>query len=74
MRELVNLLFQDPTVYKVFPGGSVVKNQSANAGDTGSISRLARSPGRGNGIHSSILAWKIPWIEDPGGLHGVTKS
>ena len=21
--------------------------------------------------HSSILAWKIPWIEDPGGLHSV---
>ena len=25
-------------------------------------------------IHSSILAWKIPWIEEPGGLHGVTES
>ena len=27
--------------------------------------------------HSSILAWKIPWTEDPGGLHtvhGVAKS
>ena len=26
--------------------------------------------------HSSILAWKIPWIEEPGGLQsmGVTKS
>ena len=32
-----------------FPGGSVVKNLSANAGDTGSISRLGRSPGGGNG-------------------------
>ena len=21
--------------------------------------------------HSSILAWKIPWIEDPGGLHSI---
>ena len=20
--------------------------------------------------HSSILAWKIPWMEEPGGLHG----
>ena len=28
MKELVNLLFQDPTVYKGFPGGPVVKNQS----------------------------------------------
>ena len=25
-------------------------------------------------IHSSILAWRIPWIEEPPGLHGVTKS
>ena len=27
--------------------------------------------------HSSILAWEIPWIEEPGGLesvHGVTES
>ena len=21
--------------------------------------------------HSSILAWEIPWTEEPGGLHGV---
>ena len=28
-------------------------------------------------IHSSILAWKIPWTEEPGGLdlvHGVAES
>ena len=25
-------------------------------------------------IHSSILAWRIPWTEEPGGLHGVRKS
>ena len=24
--------------------------------------------------HSSTLAWKIPWTEEPGRLHGVTKS
>ena len=26
--------------------------------------------------HSNILAWKIPWIEEPGGLHsmGITKE
>ena len=22
--------------------------------------------------HSSILAWRVPWTEEPGGLHGVT--
>ena len=24
--------------------------------------------------HSSTLAWRIPWREEPGGLHGVAKS
>ena len=32
-----------------FPGGSVVKNPSANAGGAGSISGSGRSPGKGNG-------------------------
>ena len=32
-----------------FPGGTVVKNLPANAGDAGSVPRLGRSPGVGNG-------------------------
>ena len=24
--------------------------------------------------HSSILAWEIPWTEEPGRLHGAAKS
>ena len=24
--------------------------------------------------HSSVLAWRIPWTEEPGGLHRVKKS
>jgi len=32
-----------------FPGGSVIKNLPANAGDVGSIPELGRSPGEGNG-------------------------
>ena len=27
--------------------------------------------GEGNVTHSSILAWKIPWIEEPGGLQSM---
>ena len=34
---------------KGFPGGSVVKNSPANAGDVGLILGLGRSPGVGNG-------------------------
>ena len=52
-----------------FPGSLVVKNLLVNVGDLGSISGLGRSPGEGNGnIHSSILAWELPWTEEPGGL------
>ena len=43
----------------------------ANAGDARdvvSILGTGRSPGEGNGDHSSILAWKIPWTEEPGEL------
>ena len=34
---------------KCFPGGSVIKNPPANAGDTGLVPGLGRSPGEGNG-------------------------
>ena len=31
-------------------------------------------PEKGMVTHSSILAWRMPWTEEPGGLHGVAKS
>ena len=46
-----------------FPGGSEVKASASNEGDPGSIPGSGRSPGEGNAIHSSILAWRIPWTE-----------
>ena len=54
-----------------FPDGSVVKNPPTNAGDAGSIPGSGRSPGDGNGNHSSILAWRIPWMEELGGLQST---
>jgi len=36
-------------------------------GDPGSIPGLGRSPEEENG-NSRILAWGIPWTEEPGGL------
>ena len=47
--------------------GDSVKNPPANTGDTGSIPRLGRFPGEGNGYPPSILAWEIPWTEEPSG-------
>ena len=48
----------------------VVKNLPANAGDgrgVGAIPGSRRSPGGEHGIHSNILAWRIPRTEEPGG-------
>ena len=46
-------------------GGSDGKASAYNVGDLGSIPGLGRSPGEGNDNLSSILAWKIPWMEEP---------
>ena len=47
----------------------MVKNLPAIAGVTGSISGLGRSPGvYGMETHSGIIAWEIPWAQEPGGL------
>ena len=53
------------------PCNSVSKEFACNSGDPGLIPRLGRSPGEGNGNHSTILAWTIPWREEPGGLQSV---
>ena len=52
------------------PGGSDGKASVYNAGDPGSIPGLGRSSGEGNS-HSSTLAWKIPWAEEPGRLQSM---
>ena len=54
-----------------FPGDSVVKDPPANARDTGSIPGLGRSPGEGNGNPIRVLAWEIPWTEEPGELQSM---
>ena len=49
----------------------VKKKSTCNAGDIGdegSIPGLGRSPEEEIETHSSILAWVIPWTEEPGGL------
>ena len=55
-----------------FPSGSVIKNLLANTGTAGD---LGSTPGLRRTLeeiemetHSRILAWKIPWVEEAGGL------
>ena len=60
-----------------FPGGSDGKESASSAGDLGSVPELGRSPGEGNATHSSMaphsstVAWKIPWMEEPGRLQSM---
>ena len=54
-----------------FSGDSDSKESACNAGDLGSVPGLGRSPGEGNGSHSSIIAWRIPWTEELGELQSM---
>ena len=49
-----------------FPVRSDGKEPACNEGDLGSIPRLGRSLEKIMATHSSILAWRIPWTEEPG--------
>ena len=57
-----------------FPSSSEVKASACNAGD------WVRSLGQEGPLekematHSSILAWRIPWMEDPGGLQSTVSQ
>ena len=51
-----------------FSGGSDSKESACNIGELGSIPGSGRSPGEGNGYRFHILAWRISWTEEPGGL------
>ena len=51
----------------------MVKTLPARAGDVDLILGLGRSLEKEMATHSNILAWEIPWTEEPGGL-GVAKE
>ena len=55
----------------LFSAGSMVKTPPANAGDMSSIPGSGRSSRGAKATHSSILAWKIPWTEEPDGLQSM---
>ena len=56
-----------------FPGGARGKSacQCRRLRDAGSISGSGRSPAGGHGNPLSILVWRIPWTEEPGGLEFI---
>ena len=54
-----------------FPGGSDGKESVCNAEDLDSVTGPGRSPAEGNDCLSCVLAWRIPWTEEPAGLHSM---
>ena len=59
---------------RVAQGALVVQNLSASAGDVrdvGSIPGQEDPLEKGMVTHSSILAYRIPWTEQPGGLQSM---
>ena len=58
---------------KGFPGGSVGKASAYSAGDQGLLQSLGQEDPleKKMATYSSILAWKIPWMEEPSGLQSM---
>ena len=54
-----------------FPGGSDGKESACNRGDPHLIPGLGRSTGKGIATYRSILAWRIPWTEEPDRLQSM---
>ena len=67
----MNILSSPSTTNSGLPGGSVVKNppavQELQEPQVRSLSQEDPLE-EGMATHSSILAWGIPWTEEPGGL------
>ena len=66
-----NFHFQLSKDHLGFRGGSDDNESACSVGDRGSIPGSGRSPGEVKGYHSSILAWRIPQTEEPGGLQSM---
>ena len=63
-----------PTAWLGHPRGPRGKEFAASDGEAGSIPGSGRPPGGGHGQHPSILAWRVPWTEEPGGLQSMRSN
>ena len=67
-------LFKCGGLRNLFSGGSVGKESVCNAGDVGVVGSITdwEDPlKKGMVTHSSILAWRILWTKEPGGLQSI---
>ena len=74
MFSVVFLILESSKLQWGLPGGPSAQEPACNAGEereAGSISRSRRSLEEGTATHSSILAWRTPWTEEPGRLQFI---
>ena len=64
-------IYEKLTSYLGFLGGSDGKGSACNARDPDSIPGLEDPLDKGMTTHASILAWRIPWTEEPGKLEST---
>ena len=65
------------SMYKIrcgFRSRSDCKESACNAGDSGSVLGSERSPEKEMATHSSTLARRIPWTEEPGRLQSMASQ
>ena len=71
MPKLIILGFYYYSLLWGFPGSSIVKNLPAmsqmQVGSLGQEDPLEKEMA----MHSNILAWEMPWTEEPGGLQSM---
>ena len=63
-----SLIWFKSLIYWGFPGGSNGKESACNAETWVRSLRWEDALEKGMATHSSILTWRIPWTEKPGGL------
>ena len=68
---LLSLLYRQGNRGFGFPRWLSSKESACNAGDSGLPSLGRENMEEDMAIHSSILAWRIPWTEEPGGLQSM---
>ena len=65
---------KEDSLRDLIPSGTVVKNLPVNASDASLTPGLGRSPRGGMATHSIILAWTVPWTDEPGRLQSIVSQ
>ena len=68
---LADGFFTTITTWVGFPGGSERKESACNAGDLISVPDQEEPLEKGMATYCSILTWRVPWTEKPGGLQSM---